>query len=105
MGLSWQRGPFSPGAIGWFLVPEPLPKRLLYAEPLRRRMHVGFGAAWSYREAYAQVGRISDLVSFGPDVVSVQLDGTQLRLGPDQTVIPHGPDRDPDMPAATGKQP
>ena len=54
-------------------------------------------AAWSYREAYAQVGRISDLVSFEPDIVSVQLDGTQLRLEPGQTVIPHGPDRDLDV--------
>ena len=39
MGLSWQQGPLSPGAIGRFLVAEPLPKRLLYAEPLRRRGH------------------------------------------------------------------
>jgi uncharacterized protein (DUF427 family) len=54
--------------------------------------------AWSYREAYAQVGRISDLVSFEPDSISVQLDGTQLRLEPGQTVIPHGPDRDLDVP-------
>jgi uncharacterized protein (DUF427 family) len=51
-------------------------------------------AAWSYREAYSEVGRISDLVSFEPDAVSVQLDGTQLRLEPGQAVIPHGPDRD-----------
>jgi hypothetical protein len=51
-------------------------------------------AAWSYREAYAQVSRISDLVSFEPDLVSVQLDGIQLRLEPGQSVIPHGPDRD-----------
>ena len=51
-------------------------------------------AAWSYREAYREVGRISDLVSFEPDMVSVQLDGTELRLEPGQTVIPHGPDRD-----------
>jgi hypothetical protein len=29
MGLSWQQGPLSPGAIGRFLVPEPLPQRLL----------------------------------------------------------------------------
>jgi hypothetical protein len=50
-------------------------------------------AAWSNREAYPEVGRISDLVSFEPDMVSVQLDGTQLRLEPGQTVIPHGPDR------------
>jgi len=51
-------------------------------------------AAWSYREAYPEVGRISGLVSFEPDLVSVQLDGAQLRLEPGQTVIPHGPDRD-----------
>ncbi|SOE86835.1 Uncharacterized conserved protein, DUF427 family [Burkholderia sp. YR290] len=46
MGLSWQQGPLSPGAIGRFLVPESLPKRLLYAEPLRRRMRVRFGETW-----------------------------------------------------------
>jgi uncharacterized protein (DUF427 family) len=61
-------------------------------------------AAWSYRDAYAQVGRISDLVSFEPDIVSVQLDGAQLHLEPGQTVLPHGPDRDLDVPAATGTQ-
>lgn len=46
MGLSWQQGPLSSGAIGRFLVPETLPKRLLYAEPLRRRMRVRFGGKW-----------------------------------------------------------
>src|SRR5881396_1911031 len=46
MGLSWQQGPLAPGAIGHFLVTEPLPKRLLYAEPLRRRMRVRFGGTW-----------------------------------------------------------
>jgi hypothetical protein len=46
MGLSWQQGPLSSGAIGRFLVPEPLPKRLLYAEQLRRRMRVRFGGVW-----------------------------------------------------------
>lgn len=46
MGLSWQQGPLSPGAIGRFLIPESLPNRLLYAEPLRRRMRVRFGGAW-----------------------------------------------------------
>jgi uncharacterized protein (DUF427 family) len=46
MGLSWQQGPLSPGATGRFLLPEPLPKRLLYAEPLRRRMRVRFGGTW-----------------------------------------------------------
>jgi uncharacterized protein (DUF427 family) len=51
-------------------------------------------AAWSYREAYPEVGRISGLVSFEPDVVSIQLDGNELRLEAGQTVVPHGPDRE-----------
>jgi hypothetical protein len=46
VGLSWQQGPLSTGAIGRFLVPEPLPKRLLYVERLRRRMRVRFGRIW-----------------------------------------------------------
>jgi uncharacterized protein (DUF427 family) len=46
MGLSWQQGPLAPGAVGRFLVPDPLPERLLYAEPLRRRMRVRFGGTW-----------------------------------------------------------
>lgn len=46
MGLSWQQGPLAPGAVGRFLVPDPLPERLLYAEPLRRRMRVRFGGDW-----------------------------------------------------------
>jgi uncharacterized protein (DUF427 family) len=54
-------------------------------------------AAWSYPDAYSQVGRISNLVSFEPDSISVHLDGKQLRLEPGQTVIPHGPDRDLDV--------
>jgi uncharacterized protein (DUF427 family) len=43
MGLAWQQGPLAKGAIGTFLVPDPLPERLLYAEPLRRRMSARFG--------------------------------------------------------------
>lgn len=50
--------------------------------------------AWSYREAFPEVGRVSGLVSFEPDIISVQLDGSQLHLEPGQTVIPHGPDRE-----------
>ena len=46
MGLAWQQGPLARGAIGRFLVPDPLPERLLYAEPLRRRMRVKFGGEW-----------------------------------------------------------
>jgi uncharacterized protein (DUF427 family) len=61
-------------------------------------------AAWSYREAYAEVGRISDFVSFEPDIVSVLLDGVQLHLEQGQAVIAHGADRNLDVPIATGKQ-
>jgi uncharacterized protein (DUF427 family) len=46
MGLSWQQGPLSAAAVGRFLVPDPLPERLLFAEPLRRRMRVRFGGEW-----------------------------------------------------------
>ncbi|MDH6220315.1 DUF427 domain-containing protein [Streptomyces pseudovenezuelae] len=46
MGLSWQQGPLAPGAVGRFLVPAPLPARMLFAEPLRRRMRVLFGDEW-----------------------------------------------------------
>jgi hypothetical protein len=46
MGLSWQQGPLAPGAIGRFLVLDPLPDRLLFAEPLRRRLRVRFGGTW-----------------------------------------------------------
>ena len=46
MGLAWQQGPLAPGAGGRFLVPEPLPARLLFVEPLRRRIRVRFGGEW-----------------------------------------------------------
>jgi len=64
-------------------------------------------AVWSYRDAYPEVGRISDLLSFEPDIVSVQLDARQLRLAAGQSVIPHGPDRDLTLREAfsPGKQP
>ena len=51
-------------------------------------------AVWSYPQAYPEVGRISNFLSFEPDIVSVRLDGKQLHLEPGQTVIPHGPDRE-----------
>ena len=51
-------------------------------------------AAWSYRDAYTEVDRISDLVSFEPDKVIVELDGRQLELEPGQNVVSHGIDRD-----------
>jgi uncharacterized protein (DUF427 family) len=46
MGLAWQQGPLAAGAVGRFLTPDPLPPRLLYAEPLRRRMRVQLGNRW-----------------------------------------------------------
>jgi uncharacterized protein (DUF427 family) len=46
MGLAWQQGPLSTRGVGHFLVPNPLPERLLFAEPLRRRMRVRFGGEW-----------------------------------------------------------
>lgn len=46
MGLSWQQGPLAPGTVGQFLVPDPLPERLLFAEPLRRRMRAELGDSW-----------------------------------------------------------
>ena len=50
-------------------------------------------AAWSYVNAWTEVGRVSNLVSFEPDKIDVYLDGKQLQLEPGQTVIPHGVDR------------
>ena len=54
-------------------------------------------AAWSYPDAYPEVRRISNLVSFEPGVVTVHLDGAQLHLEPGQSVVPHGPDRNLDV--------
>ncbi|WP_329454241.1 DUF427 domain-containing protein [Streptomyces sp. NBC_01497] len=46
MGLAWQQGPLAGRPVGRFLTPDPLPERLLFAEPLRRRMRVRFGDRW-----------------------------------------------------------
>lgn len=46
MGLSWQQGPLAAKAVGRFLTDQPLPERMLFAEPLRRRMRVRFGGEW-----------------------------------------------------------
>lgn len=42
MGLSWQQGPLGRNPNGQFLVPA-MPERLLYAEPLRRRLRAELG--------------------------------------------------------------
>ncbi|MCV7350157.1 DUF427 domain-containing protein [Mycobacterium parmense] len=46
MGLAWQQGPLATGSVGHFLTEQPLPSRLLFAEPLRRRMRVRFADVW-----------------------------------------------------------
>jgi uncharacterized protein (DUF427 family) len=46
MGLSWQQGPLSGVSVGRFLTPEALPERLLFAEPLRRRLRVKLADEW-----------------------------------------------------------
>jgi uncharacterized protein (DUF427 family) len=43
MGLSWQQGPLGRDPIGTFLSATPMPERVLYLEPLRRRMSVELG--------------------------------------------------------------
>lgn len=61
-------------------------------------------AAWSYVDAWTEVARVRNLVSFEPDKVEVHLDGKQLRLEPGQTVIPHGVDRGLDTDEVLGKR-
>ena len=51
-------------------------------------------AAWSYLDAWPEVGRVDGFISFEPDKVQVTLDGGRLRLEPGQSVIAHGADRD-----------
>jgi uncharacterized protein (DUF427 family) len=46
MGLAWQQGPLAIGSVGHFLTEQPMPPRLLFAEPLRRRMRVRFADRW-----------------------------------------------------------
>ena len=62
-------------------------------------------AAWSYINAWPEVGRVTNLVSFEPDKIDVYLDGKQLHLEPGQTVIPHGVDRGLDTDEVLGKTP
>ena len=65
------------------------------------------GAAWYYPQAWPEVGRIRNLVSFEPDKIDVFLDDKQLALAPGQNVIPHGIDRglDPDEMDERGSRP
>ena len=62
-------------------------------------------AAWSYIDAWPEVGRVRNLVSFEPDKIDVYLDAKQLHLEPGQTVIPHGVDRGLDTDEVVGRTP
>jgi uncharacterized protein (DUF427 family) len=62
-------------------------------------------AAWSYIDAWTEVGRVSNRVSFEPDKIDVYLDGKQLHLEPGQTVVPHGVDRGLDTDEVLGRTP
>ncbi|MFI6654782.1 DUF427 domain-containing protein [Streptomyces sp. NPDC050523] len=62
-------------------------------------------AAWTYRDAYREVDRVTGLVSFEPDRVEVLLDGSRLRLEPGQKVVPHGVDRGLDAAEAHTRRP
>lgn len=45
MGLARKQGPLAPATISRFLVPHPIPERLLFAAPLHCRMPVKFAGA------------------------------------------------------------
>jgi uncharacterized protein (DUF427 family) len=45
MGLSWQQGPLGRDPNGTFLTAAPMPERVLYLEPLRRRMSAELGGS------------------------------------------------------------
>src|SRR5215831_19539184 len=45
MGLSWQQGPLGRNPNGTFITATPMPDRVLYLEPLRRRMSVRLGGS------------------------------------------------------------
>ena len=55
-------------------------------------------AAWSYLQAWPEVARVSNFISFEPDQIDVFLDDRKLALEPGQAVKEHGIDRalDPD---------
>jgi uncharacterized protein (DUF427 family) len=74
MGLSWQQGPLGRDPNGTFLTATPMPERLRYIEPLRRRMSGELGGSTvvqsdgavllfepaRYPVAYFPIGDIAD---------------------------------------------
>ncbi|CDO90937.1 hypothetical protein AWC29_14995 [Mycobacterium triplex] len=88
MGLAWQQGPLATGSVGHFLTGQPLPPRLLFAEPLRRRMRVRFADRWiadseevvllhepgRYPVAYFPTGDIEENILISEDRVTQHKD-------------------------------
>src|SRR5437867_5732827 len=80
MGPSWRQGPLSERAVGRFLVPDPLPERLLYAEPLHRRMRGDGGPRWGGRRVWACRGGRPAV----PSTDGVRWGTTEVMQGMDQ---------------------
>jgi uncharacterized protein (DUF427 family) len=55
-------------------------------------------AAWSYVDAWPEVAKVRNLVSFEADKLEIYLDGNRMHPEPGQAVVAHGVDRglDPD---------
>ena len=113
MGLSWQQGPLGRDPNGAFVTATPMPERVLFIEPLRRRMSVVLAGSTTSRHL---VVRHDDRVvadthaplvlyesGFAPrwyvpraNIAGEALhaiDGEKLEAAPGQNVIAHGPDR------------
>jgi len=104
MGLSWQQGPLGRNPNGTFLSTTPMPERVLYMEPLRRRMSVELGGSVGRGDRivadthaplvlYEEVERITNMVSFYPEKLAIAIDGERLEAVPGQNVLAHRPDR------------
>ena len=87
-----------------------LPPRRLFNEvghslPPCPQLRLARGHVVPERDAWLELARVSNLVSFEPDEIMVFLDGRQLAPEPGQSVTPHGIDRalDPDDVLERGK--
>jgi uncharacterized protein (DUF427 family) len=108
MGLSWQQGPLAPGAVGHFLTDQPLPGRLLFAEPARRRMRIRFDDTWiadseqatllhepgHYPVAYLPIEHVAEGVLLPTDRITTHRD-----LGATRWFTVAGPGRRAERPA------
>jgi hypothetical protein len=79
MGLAWQQGPLATRSVGQFLLASRLPERLLFAEPLPRRMCVRFGG----QRGRARTGDAHrrDIASSGGRRGSAFASATSMRSG------------------------